>query len=67
MSIERTPSVLSARLALDLPCAWLAANDSADCPMATAAAADNPAFNTFRRDNPSAQLYCSHVFISLLP
>jgi hypothetical protein len=67
MSIERTPSVVTARLALDWPFAWLSANDSVDCPMATAAAADNPAFNTFRRDNPSAQLYFSHVFIGLLP
>src|SRR6266699_5815831 len=67
MSIARTPSVLTARLALDWPCAWLAANESADWPMATAAAADKPAFSTFRRDNPSAQLRPSDAFIGFSP
>src|SRR6267378_1188383 len=66
MSIARTPSLLIACLALDWPCAWVSANDSADCPMATAAAADTPAFNRLRRDTPAAQLHPSDVFIGFL-
>jgi hypothetical protein len=34
--------------------------------MATAAAADNPAFKTFRRETLSAQLQPSDVFIDFL-
>jgi hypothetical protein len=64
MSIARTPSVRGACLTLDW--AWLSANDSADSPMATAAAADNPAFKTFRRETLSAQPHPSDVFISFL-
>src|SRR5258706_16134127 len=66
MSIARTPPLLIACLALDWPCAWLSANDFADCPMATAAAADTPAFSRLRRDTPAAQLHPSDVFIGFL-
>src|SRR6266852_3866601 len=66
MSIARTPSVRSACFTWDWRSVWGAANDSADCPMATAAAADSPAFSTFRRDSTSTQLHPSDVFIDFL-
>jgi len=62
VNVDRSHALVADRLPrLGLPCAWLSANDFADCPMATAAAADTPAFSRLRRDTPAAQLHPSDV------
>src|SRR5579864_6546733 len=66
MSIARPRAVRDACFAAEERSAWLAANDSARGPRATAAAADKPAFSNFRRDSSSAQPHPSEVFIDLL-